>query len=135
MRNNHYLLKTCIMKKSVFIIVVMSFILNACEDILNRTPLDQISDAVVWNDPGLIEAYLYQAYASVPFHVSQELDKVMDREIVEHITVCDEGVSKKTQDKGAAVWKKNLLDESGSKLFRYWGYNHIRRQNEFLELI
>ncbi len=111
--------------------------LSSCEDILDRAPIDQISDAVVWNDEILVEAYLYQSYASAPFHASLTQEDVEDRNILYPVTVCDEGFSKKTQDEGAAIWKKNLLDKDGGKrnLFQYWGYTDIRRANEFLELI
>ncbi len=111
--------------------------LTSCQDILDRAPIDQISDAVVWNDQTLIEAYLYQCYSSAPFHASLTQEDVEDRNILYPITVCDEGFSKKTQDEGASIWKMNLLDKDGGKrnLFQYWGYTDIRRANEFLELV
>ena len=93
-----------------------------------------ISDAQVWNDPALIEAYLYQSYANVPFHASQKQSQASGLAVILPVTVADEGFSKKSHEKGAKTWKKNLLDEEG-KLFEYWGYTDIRRANEFLELI
>lgn len=37
-------------------------VFNACEDILTLEPRDEISSAAIWNDLGLIEAYLSEAY-------------------------------------------------------------------------
>ncbi len=123
------------MKNKIFpLIVMLGFSLFSCQDILEREPLDQISDATVWNDPALIKAYLYQAYASAPFHMSQPDSKVRNLNVILPVTVADEGFSKKSQEKGAKIWKKNLLNEEG-KLFEYWGYSDIRRANEFLGLI
>lgn len=125
------------MKKIKYSILIFITVLSvSCEDILDREPLDQISDAVVWNDPNLIQAYLYQSYAEVPFHASLGQWAVQERRgILWPFTVVDEGFSKKTQDQGAGIWKKDLLDENGSGLFQYWGYQHVRHANEFLELI
>lgn len=120
--------------KSFFLIFILSATLFSCQDILDREPLDQISDATVWNDPALIKSYLYQAYASAPFHASQPHSKVTGLNVVLPVTVADEGYSKKSHEQGAKTWKKNLLNEEG-KLFEYWGYSDVRRANEFLELI
>ena len=120
------------MKNKIFpLIIILGFSLFSCQDILDREPLDQISDAAVWGDPALIEAYLYQAYASAPFHASQIKGGL---DVLLPMTVADEGYSKKSHEKGAKIWKKNLLNEEG-KLFEYWGYSDVRRANEFLELI
>ena len=117
-----------------FVALTGSLFVSSCEDILDREPLDQISDAQVWNDPSLIESYLYQSYANVPFHASQKQNEASSLEVILPVTVADEGFSKKSHEKGAKTWKKNLLDEEGD-LFEYWGYQDIRRANEFLELI
>lgn len=118
----------------ISILMILTVALSSCEQILDREPLDQISDAQVWNDPALIEAYLYQSYANVPFHASQKQSQAGGLDVILPVTVADEGFSKKSHEKGAKTWKKNLLDEEG-KLFEYWGYTDIRRANEFFELI
>ena len=40
------------------LIIASSFV--SCSDVLDKTPLDIISDEAVWNDEALIEAYLVQ---------------------------------------------------------------------------
>jgi hypothetical protein len=52
------------MKKIFNIFLVGALTLTACnEDVLDKQPLDIISDNVVWTDPSLVDAYLTQAYA------------------------------------------------------------------------
>ena len=46
------------------LIIASSFV--SCSDVLDKTPLDIISDEAVWNDEALIEAYLVQCY----YHMS-----------------------------------------------------------------
>ncbi|HEY0610010.1 MAG TPA: RagB/SusD family nutrient uptake outer membrane protein, partial [Chitinophaga sp.] len=51
------------MKRTVHILFVLLLLLPSClKDVLDKQPLDTISDAVVWNDQALIDAYLTQAY-------------------------------------------------------------------------
>ncbi|HUN04456.1 MAG TPA: hypothetical protein PLS00_16520 [Niabella sp.] len=38
-----------------------------CTKFLDKKPLDVISDAVVWEDPALVDAYLADLYARVDF--------------------------------------------------------------------
>ena len=46
---------------------VLSF--NSCMDVLNQTPTDRYTDAVVWNDETLILQHLAQLYAFTPVMV------------------------------------------------------------------
>ena len=51
------------MKRIIYIFLSLLLVLSSCmKDVLNKKPLDAISDAVVWNDQVLIDAYLTQAY-------------------------------------------------------------------------
>lgn len=51
------------MKKIFNIFLVGALTLTACNDVLDKQPLDIISDNVVWTDPSLVDAYLTQAFA------------------------------------------------------------------------
>jgi hypothetical protein len=123
------------MRNSINIFIIfLTLGVYSCESILDREPLDQISDAVVWKDPSLIEAYLFQVYAKVPFHASLDQNEASSLKVLLPIAVTDQGFSKKSHELGAKKWKQNLLDEQGG-LFEYWPYLDIRRANEFLQLI
>ena len=54
------------MKKIFLSLMIIASSLVSCSDVLDKTPLDIISDEAVWNDEALIEAYLVQCY----FHMS-----------------------------------------------------------------
>ena len=46
------------MKRIIIYLPVFLLFLSSCEDVLDKKPLDIISDAVVWSDPVLVDAYL-----------------------------------------------------------------------------
>ncbi|WP_430813816.1 RagB/SusD family nutrient uptake outer membrane protein [Carboxylicivirga sp. RSCT41] len=49
----------------IFLFIISIHILTSCEDILDKQPLDIMSDAVVWEDEVLIDAYLTEQYAQM----------------------------------------------------------------------
>lgn len=52
--------------KNIIILLVQVLLLSACkEDILDKSPLDRYSDAVVWTDPVLASTYLNSCYNSI----------------------------------------------------------------------
>ena len=53
------------MKKTIYIFMLLLIGATSCEDVLDKQPLDIISDSVVWEDEILIKAYLTQAYAEM----------------------------------------------------------------------
>lgn len=51
------------MKRIIYIFLSILLVLPSCmKNVLDKKPLDSISDAVVWNDQALIDAYLTQVY-------------------------------------------------------------------------
>ncbi|GEP93954.1 RagB/SusD family nutrient uptake outer membrane protein [Chitinophaga cymbidii] len=51
------------MKRTIHILLIFSLVCSSClKDALDKQPLDTITDAVVWNDQALINAYLTQVY-------------------------------------------------------------------------
>ena len=51
--------------KKIVINIFLILTLISCEDILDLTPLDKISENAVWNDAALIQAYLNACYSAV----------------------------------------------------------------------
>jgi len=56
------------MKKSIIKFSILAVLLSAtgCKKELNLTPVDQFSDASVWNDPALIQTFVNNIYGGVP---------------------------------------------------------------------
>ena len=55
------------MNKIKILLLLSVFFFTACEDVLDKEPLDIISDATVWSDPVLMDDYLSQCYAEMKF--------------------------------------------------------------------
>jgi hypothetical protein len=55
------------MKKYIEIILMgmLTFSISACSDILDKTPLTEISEDDLWNDPSLVKAYVNSVYNQV----------------------------------------------------------------------
>ena len=60
------------MKKIIYIFLLgtLSLINTSCYGVLDKEPLDQYTDAVVWNDPVLIDAFLMTQYMYTPVMVN-----------------------------------------------------------------
>lgn len=145
-----------IMKRIFHIIIAVGFF-TACQDVLEKQPLDMISDAVVWSDPVLIEAYLAQQYKFTPVLV-QDANTCVSGWSLSPISVTgdinfdyyrsiefggalilnsmsDEGLSgwvPATPDS----WKRNGITIGGG-FSEYWElpYKVIRNLNEFIERV
>lgn len=119
-------------KISILLAVFLLAGATSCEeDFLERKPLDAISDADVWNDPALVEAFVNDLYARI-------WDPFTDSWKVMHTAVSDEGMY--LRDKGTdVVVKGTLTPENMGTLtqFGQWAnyYKGIRNCNLFLERI
>ncbi|EPR65569.1 RagB/SusD family nutrient uptake outer membrane protein [Cyclobacterium qasimii] len=47
--------------------IISAVILSACTEVLEKTPIDSYSDAAVWDDAALIQAFANAAYKDIPF--------------------------------------------------------------------
>ncbi|GEO03858.1 hypothetical protein AAE02nite_15220 [Adhaeribacter aerolatus] len=120
--------------KKIFFVACVLFLGGATscdEDFLERKPLDAISDADVWKDPALVEAFVNDLYGRI-------WDPFTDSWKVMHTAVSDEGMY--LRDKGTdVVVKGTLTPENMGTLtqFGQWGnyYKGIRNCNTFLERI
>ena len=62
------------MKKYIYIYIVLVglFTFTACQDdVLDKQPLDMVSDKTLWTDPALIDAFLAQLYAQTTVLVQE----------------------------------------------------------------
>ena len=59
-------MKNLVIIPSIILLLVFSW---GCEDVLDKQPLDTISDAQLWNDPALIDGYLRESYNQMKFYM------------------------------------------------------------------
>ena len=50
-------------------IVALAATVTSCYDVLDKVPTDRYTDAVVWNDPALLDMYLAELYACSPRNI------------------------------------------------------------------
>jgi hypothetical protein len=136
----HYNLRE-IMKKIISLIVLVT--LGTCfscnKDVLNKQPLSVISDANVFKDPALINAYLTQVYYDMPFlgndcNASGSFDGDGSWHAFDINDVSDESFPqfRDWNPSNAFTYKYGNLNINGG-LLDWWGYNTVREINQFLE--
>jgi starch-binding outer membrane protein, SusD/RagB family len=125
------------MKKILYSLIAVFIISTSCEDMLDKKPLNIISDGVVWEDETLIDAYLTEIYGEMVFFVNDLYGNSMYTPIFlaknwfdmcMTINICDEA----TDAWVYSGWKYNQLTDAGG-LYELWTYDLIRKQNVFLE--
>ncbi len=147
------------MKKILFILITGLCVLTSClDDILDKKPLDMMTDAVVWEDPVLIDAYLttQYTYTSVLVNDATTVFDSFDQNPVNVSTdwkfnmgnseqadgpfisgdVSDEAMTLGAVLYNAANFKTYGISINGG-LMEYWEapYKIIRNLNEFIEKV
>ena len=62
----------------ISLILIASLITSCTKDVLDKVPLDIISDNVVWNDPVFIDAYFTECYAETYVFSNVSVDNGWD---------------------------------------------------------
>ena len=119
------------MKKSILILAAILFGTTSCLDILDKQPLDMISDEVVWKDPVLMDKYLLECYAEMGFFNEMQLGGNQD-DVGGNTPFTMTGIS----DEAHAAWvptpKTHWISPS-SEVASWWGYPVVRKLNIFLD--
>jgi len=119
------------MRKLVIIISVLFFM--GCEKVLDKKPLDIISDVSVWTDKVMIDDYLTMCYSDMYFLFDMPLESEWGYpygwiECTYESTIADE-----------AMVNWNFGSEPGSLItvkggvLEWWGYDIVRRLNILME--
>lgn len=126
------------MKKIIYIFLTGFFILVSCsEDLLDRKPLDMVSDAQVWGDQVLIDLYLTNVYLQMPILLNEtpNQDWASSEDwngpfIINEIS--DE--CKRNWIFGQASYIKNSGIRVNGGILEWWekSYTAIRTLNEFI---
>jgi starch-binding outer membrane protein, SusD/RagB family len=110
---------------------MVGLLLGACDNsMLSVDPLDELSDDLVWEDEGLIEAFVNELYRSMDHGYRENMLEAMTDNASYLPTGTDEYVR--------GVFSASALNGFGIRLNRYrWDYNYraIRNINLFLESI
>ena len=123
------------MKKNNLILVgfLMLFGATSCLDILDKQPLDIISDDVVWKDPVLIDKYLLECYAEMGFFNEMQLGGNQD-DVANNTPFTMTGMSDEAHSAWVPTPKTHWISPSASpEVAGWWGYYVIRKLNGFLE--
>jgi starch-binding outer membrane protein, SusD/RagB family len=96
--------------------------LFSCQDVLDRSPLDKISQDQVWNNEVMVQAYITNLYSRFPFFAFEPNN---------WYSWTDEG----TQSTGNSNNVTRGLVSKSSEMHAYWDYGYIRDLNIFLENI
>jgi len=130
------------MKIYQLIVLLFSFsILMSCNrQVLNKQPLDIISDANVWSDTALTDAYLTHMYYEMTFLANESTGNGWTGD-----AFCQEFEVNEVSDECFPQWRDwnpsvafrykygNL--NIGGGLLEYWGYSTIRSINEFIDRV
>ncbi|PUZ26742.1 Starch-binding associating with outer membrane [Chitinophaga costaii] len=127
------------MKKIIPLIFLISLGFSCNKQVLNKKPLDIISDADVFKDPALINAYLTQIYYDIPVfgndcNASGPTDGDGGWHAFDINDVSDESFPqfRDWNPSNAFSFKYGNLNINGG-LLDWWGYNTVREINQFLE--
>lgn len=115
---------------------------GSCEnDLLDKQPLDIISDKTLWSDPALVEAYISQQYAQTPTLV-QDSWELSTGNFGKNLggafyfnSLSDESKNNWTLGGSGPAGFKNGGLRIGGGLSEYWdlGYRTIRQLNEIID--
>lgn len=134
--------RNCNMKKYItFLLAFLPSFYSCDERILDKQPLDIISDATVWSDEDLIEAYLVQCYSEMYFFANESTGRLWEGDAWMPVfvvgEVSDEAIPQwRDTEEALSKWryKHGKLTIAGG-LMEYWGYNTIRKLNEFIQRV
>ncbi|NQU33810.1 MAG: RagB/SusD family nutrient uptake outer membrane protein [Bacteroidetes bacterium] len=116
------------MKKIYYILILLIVISYSCEDVLDKAPLDIISEDVVFDDPTLTQAYINNLYSELSF-LNRDGSGFEGTDPTSGLS--DEGRQGRNWHPLYFAWKAGQLDANGS-LLQLWKYGTIRKANEFL---
>ncbi len=110
------------------ILILLCFVVgltSSCEDFLDRSPQDIVSDENVWNDPNAIDAYMVKMYDEMQV-------EDFNYEIIAQAGYLSEVTDDAVRSYTWGAQNDPLVPEASAG---WWGYGAIRRVNVFLNKI
>ena len=116
--------------KNILLLIVGLTLVVSCEDAFELTPTDIISQNVVFEDEGLVDAFINDMYNRVQFHMTSGGTNINMGFIN----------SWGGEHRNFAPWQAAFgqvtntpYDEGGARLLDYWPYGNIREANVFID--
>lgn len=137
------------MKKNIYLFLSGFLLFSACQqDVLDKVPLDMITENALWNDPVLIERYLIQCYAQTSVFTNDATGHAAGESTIFDLNHGEDRYGPHwingLADEGTWNWRRGTdfnfkrggLNINGG-LIEYWElpYKTIRYINEFLEKV
>lgn len=122
------------MKKYLFLAIAALSLTACADDFLDRQPLDKVSDAAVFNNAGLSEAYVNALYTSIPDPMQEgNISCITDEAFFRY-----GGSSTRYMADGTVTSENVSYDvahSSRTTILNIWtrAYDRIRKMNLFLE--
>jgi len=126
--------------KSIVSLFLFSVLASCNKQVLDKQPLDIISDDNVWGDKSLVNAYLTHIYYEMSFLANESTGNGWNGDgfyqVFENNEIADECFPqwRDWNPSTAFRYKYGNLTVSGG-LLEYWGYNTIRSINQFIERV
>lgn len=120
------------MKKHIAVLLITLLGTVSCMSVLDKEPLDIISDEVVWKDPVLIDLYLRQCYAEMSFFNEMQYGGNQDDVSSGNNPMIALGMADETHSAWVPTPKSHWINSSGG-VYEWWGYPVVRRLNIFIE--
>jgi hypothetical protein len=124
------------MNKLIILFCISALLFTACDEVLDKQPLDIISDAAVWSDPVLANDYLNQCYTEMVFAWETQYGGTTRQDPNGMYTWFEQIYSLNFGDEGKHGWvgiPKSRNIAIGGGVLEWWGYPTVRKLNQFIE--
>lgn len=117
------------MKRNILIAICFGMVLGSCSDLMNKEPLDKYSEAVIWADLSVSEAFVNNVYRILPGSGWDDIPRGRGLSCISDEALHAYGYY------GVEDMNKGMLSPSNTTQFDTWkmDYEYIRMCNEFLE--
>jgi hypothetical protein len=123
-------MKTKILLLTGLIIIVFS----SCEKVLEKVPLDRISETAVWNDAALLDAYVVDVFSEMAFFYNAQQDNTNNWATTFLSDITDEGHTAFSWINTTSFYKAGAMVASSEWPTARWSYySTIRKMNFFLD--
>jgi len=119
------------MKLKYILYLTLIVTLSGCEDVLDKAPMDRISEIAVWQDEMLADAYLTDIYANANFRVV--LTNSTDFGL--YAGMADEMIQFAARQLPNRAIITPMNAETLYEPLNYWKYNEIRKLNIFIDKV
>jgi hypothetical protein len=119
-------------KLFISVFLVLMFSMSACDDILDQKPVDRYTDAVLWSDINLAEAYLLDAYEGAKIGYRQYMITSVSDE--SQFRADNLYVRGDLSPEATAPWNVDTNDSGSGVAIPGWDhrYQNIQKLNKFL---